>query len=133
MNKILSFAKPKKVLSTEEHNNNYSSDSGVAGTYVPNMSKEDNERFKAKHIKGSDERVEIRVGINGVNVLIKVFKHKKKTKNDDWRERQNDHNEIQMSMNGKLDIDYDVWEQLHDATEEALALLDGRLEIEDFN
>ena len=65
---ILSFKKPKKTLSTEEHNENYSSDCGIAGTYVSNMSKEDKQRFKAKHIKGADERVEIRVQTGGVNV-----------------------------------------------------------------
>ena len=71
---ILNFNKPKKVRSTKEHNDNHMSDSGVAGTYVPNMSKEDNKRFKAKYISGSDERVEIRVARRGVYIVIKVYK-----------------------------------------------------------
>ena len=57
---LLSFDKPKKVRSAEEHNKMFSSDSGIAGTYVPNMSKEDQLKWKAKHIKGDDERIEIR-------------------------------------------------------------------------
>ena len=55
---LLSFDKTKKVRSTEEHNKMHMSDSGVDGTYVPNMSKEDNERWKGKLIKGDDERID---------------------------------------------------------------------------
>ena len=50
MEKLLCFDKPKKVRSTEEHNKTYMSDSGIAGTYVPNMSEEDKNKWKAKHI-----------------------------------------------------------------------------------
>ena len=57
---ILSFETPKKLRSAEKHNEMYQSNAGVNGTYVPNMSKEDMNLWKAKHIKGSDERVEIR-------------------------------------------------------------------------
>lgn len=57
---ILCWDKPKKARTTEEHNKKYSSDSGVDGTYVPNMSEKDMLKWKAKHIKGDDTRVEIR-------------------------------------------------------------------------
>jgi molecular chaperone DnaK (HSP70) len=61
---ILTFEKPKKVRSTEEHNDMYSSDCGVEGTYVPNMSDEDNEKWKAKYISGEYPRIEIRKCFN---------------------------------------------------------------------
>ena len=64
---LLSFDKPKKIRSTEEHNKMFSSDSGISGTYVPNMSKEDQLKWKAKHIKGDDERVEIRKELTDYN------------------------------------------------------------------
>ena len=59
---ILSWDTPKKKRSTEEHNAMHSSDSGVEGTYVPNMSEDDNLKWKAKLInKGkANARVEIR-------------------------------------------------------------------------
>lgn len=80
MNKLLCFDKPKKIRNTKEHNEMYSSDSGVAGTYVPNMSEEDKNKWKAKHIKGEDERIEIRKTINGVQLLIVVYKRERPVK-----------------------------------------------------
>lgn len=70
---ILNFEKPPKNISTEQHNDYFQSDSGVAGTYVPNMPESWRRTFKAKHIKGKDPRIEIRKGLdNGVQVLIVV-------------------------------------------------------------
>ena len=44
---LLKWDKPKKLSPTDEHNENYSSDSGVNGTYVPNMSDKDMQEWKA--------------------------------------------------------------------------------------
>jgi len=120
---LLDFEKPKKLRPTEEHNEMFSSDSNVAGTYVPNMSGEDRRRFKAKHIKGGDERIEIRVSM-GVDVLIKVFKYAKITEGN-WQQKVHDHNDVQMSMNGKLDISFSQFELIHKAVEEAKNILHG--------
>lgn len=49
---LLDFNKPKKVRSTASHNEMFSSDSGVAGTYVANMSEEDKNRWKGKYVNG---------------------------------------------------------------------------------
>ena len=127
---ILSFDKPKKNRSTEEHNEMFVSDSGIAGTYVPNMSDEDTKKFKAKHIKGDDERVEIRVCIGGVNCNIFVFKkifdppYPSYTKSNNdfnvWRRR---HNHIKFSVNGKMDITFEEWNKINQAIEEAKELL----------
>ena len=63
---ILSLDKPAKILPTEEHNAFYSSDTNIAGTYVPNMSEDDQKKWKAKVIKrGDDPRVEIRKTVYG--------------------------------------------------------------------
>lgn len=101
---ILSFEKPKKIRTTEQHNSTFSSDSGVAGTYVPNMSDADREKWKAKHIKGDDERVEIRKTIGGTQLLIVVYKNAKYHK-EGWR-TQPIHNEIQVSANGKIQMSF---------------------------
>lgn len=128
MEDLLCFDKPKKVRSTEEHDNMFQSDSGVAGTYVPNMSKADTEKWKAKHIRGKDERIEIRKTINGVNLLVIVYKHRKDVKwNEggltDLKEYYSRHQDIQMSMNGKLDMTYDNWFDLQQAIREAIEIL----------
>lgn len=57
---VLSFEVPKKLRSKEAHDEIYSSDCGIPGTYVPNMSDKDNERWKARIFKGENKRVEIR-------------------------------------------------------------------------
>jgi hypothetical protein len=121
---ILDFEKPQKIRSTDKHNEMFSSDSGVAGTYVPNMSEDDTKKFKAKHITGDHERVEIRVSM-GVNVVIIVYKKPYPvkwdyTKQDEYRKR---HLDIQFSVNGKLDITFDQWSNINQAIEEAKQIL----------
>jgi len=125
MKNILSFDKPKKVLTTEKHNERYSSDSGIAGTYVPNMSKDDMLKWKAKYIKGDDERIEIRKTIEGIQLLIVVYKkaHPVKwnyNKQDEWRKR---HQDINISMNGKLDMTSDEYWDMLEAINEAIEIL----------
>lgn len=154
---ILSFDKPKKIRSTEEHNKMYSSDCGVAGTYVPNMSEDDRLKWKAKHIKGNDERIEIRKELGGANLLVVVYKDsyippcpkypdvrynhpdydklysEYKEKERDYR---NSHNEIKISTNGKMDISWKGWEELQQAILEAKMLMNvtdpQNLNIENF-
>jgi hypothetical protein len=141
---ILDFEKPKKVRSTEEHNNLFSSDCGVAGTFVPNMSKDDMYKWKAKHINGNDERIEIRKTLGGAQVLIIVYKEqyhppypeypetkytdsayhvnlaKYKEKQKEWYKR---HEEIKLSMNGKVDMTFEEYAEMREAITEAKMLM----------
>jgi hypothetical protein len=141
---ILSFEKPKKVRSTEEHNGLFSSDPGVAGTFVPNMSKEDKLKWKAKHIGGNDERIEIRKTLGGSQVLIIVYKEpyhppypeypetlytdsayhvnmaKYKEKQKEWYKR---HEDIAISMNGKVNITFEEYAEMREAITEAKMLM----------
>jgi hypothetical protein len=105
---ILSFDKPKKIRSTEDHNRTFSSDSGVEGTYVPNMSPADQERWKGKHIKnGDDPRVEIRKSLtNGTQILLVVRA-----------------DGVTMSANGKMVFPWSTWSELLGAVYEARVLL----------
>lgn len=125
MENLLCFDKPKKVRSTEKHNKMFQSDSGIAGTYVPNMSKNDTEKWKGKHIKGDDERIEIRKTINGVNIVIIVYKHPNPVKwnGDNMVNWYNRHHDIKMSMNGKLDMKYNDWYDMVEAIREATEIL----------
>jgi hypothetical protein len=125
MKNVLSFDKPKKIRSTEKHNEMFQSDSGIAGTYVPNMSKEDMDKWKAKHITGEDERVEIRKTIEGVQLVIIVYKKARPAKwdykkQDEWNKR---HQDVRISMNGKLDLKWDDFWDMQDAVKEALEIM----------
>jgi hypothetical protein len=123
---ILDFEKPKKIHSTKEHNKMYSSDSGIDGTYVPNMSKEDTLKWKAKYITGEDERIEIHKTIDGVQVVIIVYKKTRPVlkydykKKEEWDKR---HQNVKMSMNGKLDMTWDNWFDMEQAIREAFEIL----------
>lgn len=121
--KILNFDTPKKLRSTEKHNEMFQSDSGIAGTYVSNMSNEDLGVWKAKHIKGKDERIEIRKTINSVQLLVVVYKKSTITKSKNWRDRTKDHNDVRISMNGKLDMTYDEYYDMNEAIREATEIL----------
>jgi hypothetical protein len=133
MNKILDFTKPPKVKSTEDHNNTYMSDSGIAGTYVPNMSAVDMNKWKAKHITGGMERIEIRKTFTGVQLLVIVYKNpyqppplKAHTTEEYQMIRQlglKRHNDVVISMNGKLDLTWENWWDLNEAVKEALEIL----------
>ncbi|HPI82924.1 MAG TPA: hypothetical protein PK122_06885 [Candidatus Paceibacterota bacterium] len=141
---LLSFDKPKKIHSTEEHNKMFPSDSGISGTYVPNMSKEDQLKWKAKHIKGDDERVEIRKEFGGANLVVIVYKNPydppypeypsrkygtpqyeeeyKKYKEAE-KEYYKKHDQIKISSNGTMNISWEDWRELQDAIKEAFEIL----------
>jgi len=125
MESLLSFEKPKRVNSTENHNEMYQSDSGVAGTYVQNMSKEDTLKWKAKHIRGDNERIEIRKTIEGVQLVVVIYK-KPNPVEYDYRDIQawhNRHQDVRISMNGKLDMTWDNFWDLQEAVKEAFEIL----------
>jgi hypothetical protein len=121
---LIDFNKPKKIRSTEEHNKMFASDSGVDGTYVPNMSDADRKKWKGIHIKGTDERIEIRKSIGGTQMLIVVYK---KARFTDWKVDRNEwlknHNNVRISMNGKLDMTFDDYDEFKNVIEEAKEIL----------
>lgn len=122
--RLIDFNKPKKVRSTEEHNQLYSSDSGVAGTYVPNMSEVDRNKWRGIHVKGIDERIEIRKTIGGSQVLIVVYKNVRFTHwSVDKKEWYKNHNNVRISMNGKLDMTFKDYEEFTKVIEEAKEIL----------
>lgn len=99
---LLSFDKPAKLRPTTEHNALHQSDSGVAGTYVPNMSMDDSLKWRAKRITGKDPRVEIRKTLKGSQMLLVVRPH-----------------EVTMSTNGRLSFSWVEFDQLEKAVSEA--------------
>jgi len=120
---ILSFETPKKLRPTEEHNKKYVSDSGIPGTYVPNMSPADMDRWKAKHIKGKDERVEIRKTFSSAQVVIIVYKDIRESSFDRENGWKPGHENVHISANGKIQMSFQEWNDLITAVQEAKDIL----------
>ncbi len=128
---ILSFEKPRKIRSANDHNEMHTSDSGISGTYVPNMSIEDQQNFKAKYISGDLERIEIRVTIGGVNCNIFVFNdiYQPKYISQNRNKWINRHKNIKFSINGKMDVTFDEWDKINGAIKEAIDILKNKPKI----
>lgn len=73
---ILCWDKPKKVMTAKQREDTYSSDCGVPGTFVPNMSDDDRGRWKAKLVghKAGHPQVEIRKDSFVVVVALTGYK-----------------------------------------------------------
>jgi len=107
---ILSFDVPEKVRSTADHNRDRWSDLGIPGTYAPNMSDADKAKWKAKHIRGGRERIEIRKTFSTLGyaqVLVRVYR-----------------DEVALSANGTVRMTSPEYAQLQMAIAEATRLLD---------
>lgn len=115
---ILDFAKPKKILPTEEHNRMYSSDSEAPGTYVPNMSAKDRKKWKAKKISGKDPRIEIRKSVEGSDGSSSEAYHSSAQVLIIVRQDC-----VVMSANGRMVWDNDNWNELNLAVKEARSCL----------
>lgn len=107
---VLSFEKPAKLRSSSEHADKYQSDSGVPGTYVPNMSDEDKRRWKGKVCGGSDPRVEIRKTFEGPGTYAQCLVVVRK-------------GGVVMSLNGKATMSDKDFSDLSIAVKEAKAAL----------
>ena len=110
---IINWDKPKKLRSTEKHNNMCSSDCGVPGTYVPNMSYEDRESWKGKHINKTknNERIELRKTFSrcGSYAQVLIVLEKEGT--------------VSISSNGKIAMTFDDWDEVNAVVKEALDLI----------
>jgi len=114
---LLCFEKPKKINSTKEHNDYYSADCDVPGTYVPNMSRDDREKWKGKILGKSGKRplqIEIRknsfvtvVGLKGYK-----YKHYNTTKFN-----------IHVAAAGPIQLTFEEWEEWRKCVEEAKEIL----------
>jgi hypothetical protein len=127
--KYLCFEKPKKLRGTKEHNDKYSSDTNIPGTYMPNMRDEDMNKYKAKKILGEYPRLEVRKTVSGTQVLIKakpyflIPPHSYRTDEDRSRHKLvNDHGRfnLKISMNGPLELTYQQWYDFVEAVNETI-------------
>ena len=136
---ILSFAKPKKARSTDAHNKMNSSDCGVEGTYVSNMSQEDKKKWKAKVVgsRSGNHQIEIRSEQSGSNIVVVVngematAPQYKTRGRDPYQYQYKVHgvepHQMKISANGPMYFTPDTWLDLQQAIREArqvLVLLD---------
>lgn len=105
---LLSFETPKKVKPADE-----------TGPYMPNMSNEDKSKYKAKHITGTDERIEIRKSISGTQIVCIVYKAPKFYGGSKYME----HDTIQLSANSRIQFNNQLWAELNQAIREAQEIL----------
>lgn len=93
----------------------YGADGAVPGVYVPNMSANDMDRWKAKHIKGKDERVEIRKTVDyHTQMVVTVHKFSSWDIGSHY---------VEMSANGRLRFSPKDWQDLFLAVEEAKTMM----------
>lgn len=111
---MINWDKPKKIRSTEGHNKTYQSDSGVPGTFVPNMSTEDMYSWKGKLVgtATNSPRVELRKSFsrNGhyAQMLVVIYI------SEDY---------VTISSNGKIAMTLNELSEFHQATDEAIKKL----------
>lgn len=91
------------------------------GRYQPNMSDGDKEKFRARHVKGSDERIEIRTSRFGSETVIAVYRNPKR-KDPRWFS-YDDHDSIRISSNSKMHLTFEDWKLLLQAVDEARHIL----------
>lgn len=100
---ILSFAKPKKVMSSEDYAS-ISADSAPPGVYSGNMSTEDRHKWKAKLVgqKSKNYRIEIRSEAPLANVVIVVCGAVPNPKKDKWGRLEWEPHVVKISSNGAM-------------------------------
>ena len=125
---ILMWEKPKKAMSTEEWANSGGFDGGPPGGYIPNMSKADRLRWKAKYIGGKYPRVEIRkTTTNGSQLLVIVTKGGFPPKGGrETIEYNSDGKHVRFSLNGPAFFSVDEFFELENAVKEAYSELEKK-------
>lgn len=121
---ILSWDKPTQVMSKEKWAS-ISADGAPPGVYVPNMSRADQEKWKAKIIGGQYPRVEIRKTASSQMVIVVSLTgdpmyHNKWAKKDYGQETN-----IKVSMNGPAEMTFEEFDEFHQAILEAKSALEA--------
>lgn len=123
---LICWDKPKKLRTAEKHNATYSSDSGVNGTYVPNMSEKDRRKWKGKITQvTTSPQVEIRkdsfvvvVGLDGY-----TYKYYRRIPKD-GRGGSTKGLNIHIAAAGPIQMSFKVWEEFMDVVREARQALE---------
>jgi hypothetical protein len=115
---LITWNKPAKVRPTEEHNDRFSSDTGIPGTFVPNMSQEDRLKWKGKIVNRRKPscHIEIRKSFpSGANLLIIVALKGYSANNG----KDEDFSGVRISLNGPAKMSPQEFRDLYRVVEEA--------------
>lgn len=128
---ILSFGKPKKVMSSEEYAKSAASDTGIPGTYTGNMSEDSKLAWKAKIVgsRSGNHQIEIRTTEPKANLVIVVNgRMRTEIPAKKWvKAHYATPSEVKLSANGPTYYTTALWDRLAQAVDEArvvTALLD---------
>lgn len=132
---LLMWDAPKKVRTAAENREHYGFEDGPDGGYIPNMSDEDAQRWKAKITgqKRGTPQVEIRKTLGGTQVTIVVTLRGGYTyKNyvpmppvSNWtRSHYTDDKHIHIAANGPMQLTHEQFAELGQAVAEAKARLE---------
>lgn len=124
---VLSWDKPKQIMSTEQWKG-ISADGAPPGVYQPNMSYEDQQKWKAKLIRGQLTRVEIRkTASSQVKIVVSLDGHPWSTFKDFRTKKKypvGHKDNVVISMNGPAHFSFKQLEELREAILEAKAVLE---------
>ena len=123
---VLDWNKPVKRLSTEEWKG-VSYDGGPAGGYIPNMSDEDAEKWRAiiKGVNTDHPQVEIRTTTGGSQLLLIVSLGNGYSYKTHYKPGNTRGTNVHMSMNGPSMMTFAQMEQMHAAVQEARTALEA--------
>jgi uncharacterized protein YigE (DUF2233 family) len=114
---ILTFGKPKRAMSKEAHQS-ISADGAPPGVYVPNMSKVDAMKWKAKLVGQKTGRHQIEIRRDGVVIIVggeKGYKYK-------WYDKRKP-NMVHLATSGPMILTDTEFEQMVLAVSEASVIL----------
>ena len=113
---VINWGKPRKIHSSADHVEMYQSDSGVPGTYMPNMSDADIKAWKGKVVGSTTSSPQVEIRKDSMVIVVSLgggyqYKFYK-------RERTVGIN-IHISMAGPTQLTFKEWDEMKVAVEEA--------------
>jgi hypothetical protein len=121
---ILMWDKPARKVSVQEWKDDYGFEDGPAGGYIPNMSKADEKRWKAKltGTKLGFPQVEIRktAGASQMTIIVNLgqgYNYKQYKVRDGIN--------VHVALNGPAQMTFEETNEMHQAIQEAKTYLEG--------
>jgi hypothetical protein len=115
---LLCFDKPKKAHSTEDHNIACSSDCGIPGTYVPNMSRKDLAKWKGKVVGTRRGKPQVEIRKDGFVIVVGLKGYK-------YKYYDPDNLNIHIASAGPIQMTFKDWEEWNQVIEEAKEILEN--------
>ena len=120
--KILFWGKPKKTMTKEEREESFASDSGIPGTYVPNMSDSDVKKWKAKLVGHKSGHPQVEISKDNTVIIIAYYGYKyKHYKPEDTKEIN-----VHISSSGPIQWSFEDYDNFQKTIKEAMVVLNKK-------